>query len=79
VQGVGFRYHVDGVARDFAVSGTVRNLPSGGVEIDAEGEKESVDAFVERVLKEPPRHARVSRVTRTTAEPRGLRGFRVSG
>ena len=45
VQGVGFRYTVRSVATGFEVTGTVRNLPSGGVELIAEGPKDELEAF----------------------------------
>lgn len=45
VQGVGFRYTVKNVALGFEVSGTVRNLPDGRVELLAEGESAELEAF----------------------------------
>jgi acylphosphatase len=45
VQGVGFRYTVKAVATGFEVSGTVRNLPDGRVELAAEGAREELEAF----------------------------------
>ena len=45
VQGVGFRYTVKSVASGFDVTGTVRNLPDGGVELVAEGAKAELAAF----------------------------------
>lgn len=45
VQGVGFRYTVKSVAMGFEVTGIVRNLPDGRVELVAEGSKEQLDAF----------------------------------
>lgn len=45
VQGVGFRYTVKSVATGFDVSGVVRNLPDGRVELAAEGAREELDAF----------------------------------
>ena len=45
VQGVGFRYTVKTVAMGFEVSGTVRNLPDGRVELAAEGAREELEAF----------------------------------
>ncbi len=45
VQGVGFRYSVKSVANGFDVTGTVRNLPGGGVELIAEGVREELEAF----------------------------------
>jgi acylphosphatase len=46
VQGVGFRYSVLHVAREFEVAGYVRNLADGRVQLEAEGRKDVVDAFV---------------------------------
>jgi acylphosphatase len=45
VQGVGFRYTVKSVATGFDLSGTVSNLPGGGVELIAEGTKDELEAF----------------------------------
>jgi acylphosphatase len=45
VQGVGFRYTVKSVATGFEVTGTVRNLADGRVELVAEGMKEELEAF----------------------------------
>lgn len=45
VQGVGFRYTVRTVAAGFEVSGTVRNLADGRVELVAEGEKPELELF----------------------------------
>ena len=49
VQGVGFRYSVRSVAAGFEVSGTVRNLPDGRVELVAEGLKGELEAFREAI------------------------------
>ena len=45
VQGVGFRYTAKTVATGFEITGTVRNLPDGRVELVAEGRREELDAF----------------------------------
>ncbi len=45
VQGVGFRYTVKQVAMGFEVTGTIRNLPDGRVELIAEGERAELEAF----------------------------------
>jgi acylphosphatase len=42
VQGVGFRYSAYDKAKDLALAGWVRNIPSGEVEIVAEGSKENL-------------------------------------
>lgn len=49
VQGVGFRWTTANLAKDFAVAGTVRNLPDGRVELIVEGEGKEVDAFLDAV------------------------------
>jgi len=45
VQGVGFRYTAKSVATGFEVTGTVRNLADGRVELIAEGDKTELEAF----------------------------------
>ncbi len=45
VQGVGFRYTAKTVATGFEVTGIVRNLPDGRVELIAEGARAELEAF----------------------------------
>jgi acylphosphatase len=45
VQGVGFRYTAKTVATGFEVTGTIRNLSDGRVELVAEGSPEELAAF----------------------------------
>ena len=49
VQGVGFRYSAREVACGYDLSGFVRNLPDGRVELVAEGEEEEVQAFLQGI------------------------------
>ena len=42
VQGVGFRFSAYDEAKDLALAGWVRNIPSGEVEIVAEGSRENL-------------------------------------
>jgi acylphosphatase len=49
VQGVGFRYSVLQIAREFDVAGFVSNRVDGRVQLEAEGTKADLDAFVEAV------------------------------
>lgn len=45
VQGVGFRFAVKSTATGFEVTGIVRNLPDGRVELNAEGVREELEEF----------------------------------
>ena len=45
VQGIGFRYTAKTVAAGFDISGIVRNLSDGRVELTAEGERSELEAF----------------------------------
>ena len=49
VQGVGFRYTVQDLARNYDVRGYVRNLPDGRVELVAEGDEAEIGRFLDRV------------------------------
>ncbi|MFC1581996.1 acylphosphatase [Planctomycetota bacterium] len=46
VQGVGFRYTAASIATHFLVTGYVRNLPDGAVELVAEGERAEVEGLI---------------------------------
>lgn len=50
VQGVGFRYTTRTVATGFEVTGIVRNLPDGRVELIAEGQRSELEAFRTSIL-----------------------------
>jgi acylphosphatase len=49
VQGVGFRYTTADMARDHPVTGYVKNLDDGRVELYVEGKPAAVDKFLEAV------------------------------
>jgi acylphosphatase len=79
VQGVGFRYFVEDVARREGVSGYVRNLPDGRVEALVEGDAATVDR-VEATVWRGPRGARVDDVMIEEVAPSGqATGFRIRG
>lgn len=61
VQGVGFRWFVLRVANGLQLTGYVRNLPDGQVEVCAKGTPEALEAL-ERELAQGPRSARVESV-----------------
>ncbi len=49
VQGVGFRWSTKNLARGYDVTGWVKNLPDGRVELHACGETAEVEAFLEAI------------------------------
>ena len=53
VQGVGFRYFTQEAALVEGLSGWVRNLPDGRVEILAEGDADAVERFSRRIARGP--------------------------
>ena len=53
VQGVGFRYSTKRLAMGFDVTGWVRNLDDGRVEMQVKGEPGEVDAFLEEIHDSP--------------------------
>lgn len=56
VQGVGFRYTTRSIATGFAVTGHVRNLPDGRVQLVVEGAREELDRFLAALAAEMDRH-----------------------
>lgn len=52
MQGVGFRYSTCSVAARFDVTGYVKNLPDGRVEIVAEASLDELNRFIEAVKRE---------------------------
>lgn len=75
VQGVGFRWTVKRLATGYDVTGWVRNLTDGRVELLAMGEAVEVQAFLDGIaeseLKANIRHVSVS----DTEPDREARGF----
>ena len=70
VQGVGFRWFAIERASLEGISGWVRNLPAGDVEVVAEGDAEAMDRF-ERALRQGPGRARVDDVETDVLAPTG--------
>jgi len=66
VQGVGYRMFVARVAARCGVSGYVRNLRDGRVEVLAIGAKENLESLL-LALREGPRFASVEKVTEEPA------------
>jgi acylphosphatase len=76
VQGVAFRASTVSEARRAGVTGWVRNLPDGRVEVVLEGAPAAV-CEVERFCERGPDLARVEEVDAADEEPEGLPDFAV--
>jgi acylphosphatase len=61
VQGVGYRWFARQAGRELELTGKVRNLPDGRVEVHASGDPERLARFVDR-LREGPPAARVTEI-----------------
>lgn len=77
VQGVGFRFTASRVAARFDVTGFVRNLPDGRVELVAEGRSEELTAFLQEVAERMARYIRSTAVDRRAATGE-FHGFAIS-
>jgi acylphosphatase len=75
VQGVGFRFTAVELAAGYAVVGHVRNLPTGDVELVAEGAADQVDGFLAAVAERMA--GNIARTTAQESPPTGLAGFHV--
>ena len=61
VTGVGFRYFTQDIAQREGLTGIVRNLPDGRVEVIAEGDEQSL-IRLESALRRGPSRARVEAI-----------------
>ena len=77
VQGVFFRAFVSTRATQLGLTGYVRNLPGGTVEVNAEGERKQLDQLIS-YLKVGPPSAKVEKVATNWSEYSGnYSGFRI--
>lgn len=78
VQGVGFRWTVKDVARGFDVTGWVKNLPDGRVELLVFGEAAEVEAFLHEIEDSPLK----CHIKNATVQPESydvtVRGFEIA-
>lgn len=78
VQNVGYRAFVLRYARALGLSGTVRNLPSGQVEVIAEGDEKTLNQLL-TLLRQGPPAARVTDVSVQWRDATGTEdGFRIA-
>jgi len=74
VQGVGFRPYLQRLAAEVGVAGYAANNDEG-LEIEIEGEPASIDAFLGRVRKHPPRHSRIQALRQMIVPTSGAYAF----
>ena len=79
VQGVGFRYFVLSAAKELNLTGWVRNLPDGAVQVEACGSEDDLDTLEQRLWK-GPHFSRVENVQCTRkpdGETKSYSGFKI--
>lgn len=78
VQGVFFRDHTQRWASSLGLTGSVRNVADGRVEVVAEGEKEKIESLIGK-LKQGPHMAQVDNLEINWQEYRGeFNDFRIT-
>lgn len=68
VQGVGFRKFIEQAAGELNLSGWVRNLQDGTVEIDAQGPDQRLETLIKKAGSGPSR-SRVTGISRKELQP----------
>ena len=76
VQGVGFRPFIYRLAQEHNLKGWVRNT-SGNVEIEVEGDKETLDNFLSDLEAKTPPMARIEKVETAFYPLKGYTGFEI--
>jgi acylphosphatase len=77
VQGVGFRWTVRNIANGFEVTGWIRNLIDGRVEMQVNGQENEVRAFLQGIA-ESELSSHIRKQTETPlAAPVSARGFEI--
>lgn len=76
VQGVGFRYQATRIARSLGLTGYVRNLWDGRVELEAQGEEQKIRNLVSELQQQP--YIRIEDVERREIPLRKEQGFQMT-
>jgi acylphosphatase len=77
VQAVGFRWTVRNIAKGFEVTGWVRNLLDGRVEMQVSGEEAEVRAFVDAIMNSELRSHIRKHTEGKLEKPVAARGFEI--
>ena len=77
VQGGGFRFTVRHIAKGFDVTGWVRNLPDGRVELQVSGGEDEVRSFLDQIAQSEL-HSLIRKQTENKlSQPVATRGFEI--
>ena len=75
--GVGFRFTVRHIAKGFDVTGWVRNLPDGRVELQVSGGEDEVRSFLDQIAQSEL-HSLIRKQTENKlSQPVATRGFEI--
>ncbi len=77
VQGVGFRWSVRNLAKGFDLTGWVRNLSDGRVQMQVSGEEAEVTAFLEAIKQSELRALIRNQTERQLDRPVSASGFEI--
>ena len=77
VQGVGFRYATKNLSNGYELTGTVRNLPDGRVELIAEGQRDELKSFMQAIRESELGHFIKKEEVRWADPLGGMRGFEI--
>jgi acylphosphatase len=77
VQGVGFRYTAHRIAHRHQLTGFVRNLPDGTVEMFAQGSAQEIDDCIQDIKEYFGDYLRETRIQEIPTDPK-YKDFRIS-
>ncbi len=77
MQGVGFRWSVRDAAKGFDVTGWVRNLRDGRVELQVKGEEDEVRAFLDCIAQDELHSLIHKQTEKKLDEAVAARGFEI--
>ena len=77
VQGVGFRITTQRIAGQHAVTGHVRNLPDGQVEVVVAGEADEIERFLAALSARMDSYIKGYKITDASEHPSGFTTFEI--
>ncbi len=77
VQGVGFRFTAHRMAQRYQITGYVRNLPDGTVEMLAQGPAQDIDDCIQDIKENFGNYLRETRILEIPTDPK-YKDFRIT-